>query len=198
MGKQYANVVTSLGIILAVWFNYLLWSGYENYAVLFFLFSLAALTDFVDGQLARGLGIESIVGASMDRFRDKLLILPVFLFLMFKAFHPDNILILSLARASIILIMIIEVLIFSTWVYGIRRKLNIKAHKAGKIKTVMYIFVVAIWFLKGTPLYYIDKDIFLVFDILIAFSLSVSAYFALQSFLGYVKRFHEANIVRNG
>ena len=47
----------------------------ENYWLSFWLFNLAALTDYFDGKLARDFQVESRVGAILDPIGDKLLVL---------------------------------------------------------------------------------------------------------------------------
>lgn len=48
---------------------------FENYWLSFCLFNLAALTDFLDGKLARDYKVESKLGAILDPIGDKLLLL---------------------------------------------------------------------------------------------------------------------------
>ena len=47
----------------------------ENYWIAFWLFNLAALTDYFDGKLARKFNVESRLGAILDPIGDKLLVL---------------------------------------------------------------------------------------------------------------------------
>ncbi len=47
----------------------------ENYWLGFWLFNLAALTDYLDGKLARKFNVESKLGAILDPIGDKLLVL---------------------------------------------------------------------------------------------------------------------------
>jgi CDP-diacylglycerol--glycerol-3-phosphate 3-phosphatidyltransferase len=47
----------------------------ENYWLAFWLFNLAALTDYFDGKLAREFNVESRLGAILDPIADKLLVL---------------------------------------------------------------------------------------------------------------------------
>ena len=47
----------------------------ENYWTAFWLFNLAALTDYLDGKLARDFDVESRLGAILDPIGDKLLVL---------------------------------------------------------------------------------------------------------------------------
>ncbi len=47
----------------------------ENYLLTFWVFNLAALTDYFDGKLARDFKVESRLGAILDPIGDKLLVL---------------------------------------------------------------------------------------------------------------------------
>ena len=47
----------------------------ENYWLAFWLFNLAAISDFLDGKLARGFKVESRLGAILDPIGDKFLVL---------------------------------------------------------------------------------------------------------------------------
>ena len=47
----------------------------DNYWLAFWLFNLAALTDYFDGKLARDFKVESRIGAILDPIGDKLLVL---------------------------------------------------------------------------------------------------------------------------
>ena len=48
---------------------------FENYWLAFWLFNIAALTDYLDGKLARTYQVESRLGAILDPIGDKLLVL---------------------------------------------------------------------------------------------------------------------------
>jgi CDP-diacylglycerol--glycerol-3-phosphate 3-phosphatidyltransferase len=194
--KNLANAVTIFGVVLAGLFNIYLWIGYKNYIFLFSLFLLAAFTDFVDGQLARRLKIESKLGASADRFRDKLLILPAFLFLMTRDFQSESQFIFFSVMALIIFIMIVEVVICLSWAYGMRKKLEIKAHKAGKIKMWFYVSVVGLWLFKDIAAGNISSEPSFVLDSLIAILLFFCAYYAFGSFWGYLQRYSPSSNVK--
>lgn len=98
--RRIPNLLTVARVILAGCFFAIvaiaLWpdraSGYVletrqiwgNVAVL--VFAVAAITDFVDGLLARRWGVVSVFGRVMDPFGDKLLVIGAFIFLASPAF----------------------------------------------------------------------------------------------------------------
>ena len=61
--------------ILAAPFIFLATIFLENYWIAFWIFNLAALTDYFDGKLAREFKVESRLGAILDPIGDKLLVL---------------------------------------------------------------------------------------------------------------------------
>jgi CDP-diacylglycerol---glycerol-3-phosphate 3-phosphatidyltransferase len=100
MRRKIPNLLTVARVILAGCFFAIvaiaLWpdrsSGYVletrqvwgNVAVV--VFAVAAITDFVDGLLARRWGVVSVFGRVMDPFGDKLLVIGAFIFLASPAF----------------------------------------------------------------------------------------------------------------
>ena len=71
------SLVLSLTLfrILAAPFVFISAIFLENYWLAFWLFNLAALTDYFDGKLARDFHVESRLGAILDPIGDKLLVL---------------------------------------------------------------------------------------------------------------------------
>lgn len=71
------SLVLSLTLfrILAAPFIFIFAIFLENYWLTFWLFNLAALTDYFDGKLAREFRVESTIGAILDPIGDKLLVL---------------------------------------------------------------------------------------------------------------------------
>lgn len=61
--------------VLAAPFIFILAIFLESYWLTFWLFNLAALTDYFDGKLARDFKVESRLGAILDPIGDKLLLL---------------------------------------------------------------------------------------------------------------------------
>jgi CDP-diacylglycerol--glycerol-3-phosphate 3-phosphatidyltransferase len=78
------SLVLSLTLfrILAAPFVFISVVFLENYWLSFWLFNLAALTDFLDGKIARDYEVESKLGAILDPIGDKLLLLFALLSIM--------------------------------------------------------------------------------------------------------------------
>ena len=100
--KWLPNFLTVLRIILVFPVMLLLVSAHEaiTYQLVFFLFLTAALTDLLDGWLARHLECVSNVGAFLDPLADKIMsnVLLVFLSCRYPEIIPLWIVLLLLAR----------------------------------------------------------------------------------------------------
>lgn len=104
------------------------------------VFSIAALSDFFDGYIARIWGQVTKLGAILDPLADKMLILAAFL----------GLLLLDRANAWIVyLILVREFFITGFRIVMISDNLNISASFAGKIKTlsqtIAIIFLLMQW-----------------------------------------------------
>lgn len=83
------NVLTLLRIAMIPFFLYAAWRG--EFAIAFVLFVSAALTDVVDGYLARRLNQRSRLGAVLDPAADKALMVSGYLFFTFSGRVPSRI-----------------------------------------------------------------------------------------------------------
>ena len=102
------------------------------------IFTLASLTDLLDGHLARKYNMISDFGTLMDPIADKFLILAAFLAFVRMQIIPDWMALLILGR---------EILVTGLRFYAITKGRILAAEKAGKHKTVSQ--VVAIFFIFG-------------------------------------------------
>ena len=74
---QLPNLLTAARLLAAPYILYLLWTGAYRNAIVWF--SIASLTDVLDGFLARRLGVVSKIGALLDPVADKVLLSGSFL-----------------------------------------------------------------------------------------------------------------------
>jgi len=80
MKKKIPNILTSFRLFLVPLFFIILVSDYENsYLLSLLIFSLASITDFFDGKLARKYDAISKFGLFMDPLADKALTLSAFI-----------------------------------------------------------------------------------------------------------------------
>ncbi len=116
-----------------------------------YLFAVAALTDILDGYLARRWGVVSVFGRIMDPLVDKTLVLGGFIFLASPIFSPipqsDLIPANSMIGSGIAPWMVVVILVRELLVTGIRsyaesRGIAFPADWSGKIKMFVQSFCV--------------------------------------------------------
>lgn len=148
------NLLAILRMILAPLLFFVLTFPFENvhqswinyFATL--LFSLAALSDFFDGFIARKWGQTTKLGAILDPLADKMLILAAFL----------GLLLLDRANEWVIyLILVREFFITGFKVVMVSENLDVSASFAGKLKTgfqmTAIIFLMLDWIFGDILLY---------------------------------------------
>lgn len=184
MHRQIANIVTSAGLVLSLVVFGLICSHHKNPVVMMALVVLIGLTDLTDGFLARRLKVVSKLGKSLDRLRDKILVVPIFFDFLISFFPYGNSALFSFALSTLLFILLAEVALVFSWIYGLAFDLDISSHRSGKIKQFLYIFTISLWYLlKLLNISHLAG--ILVIDILLA----VSAFYALSSLNGYIERY---------
>lgn len=98
------------------------------------LFTIASLTDFYDGHLAKKRGLISDFGKIMDPIADKVLILSIFFVLAYTG---------RVAWWMVWLITFREIVVTADRLWCMRKGEVLAAEKAGKIKTVFQITVIS-------------------------------------------------------
>ena len=114
------------------------------------IFTLASLTDFYDGYLAKKYNMESDFGKLMDPIADKFLILAAFLAFVRMQIVADWMVVLILGR---------EIIITGLRLFALTKGKVLAAEKAGKHKTVSQI--VAIFTILG---FIIIKELLTIFS----------------------------------
>ena len=110
------------------------------------VFVLAAVTDWVDGYLARSRNEVTNFGKFMDPIADKLLVAAAFVLLVYDG---------RMNAVSCIIIMSREFIISGFRLIAVERKLVIAAGWLGKIKTVTQIIAIILLMLNNFPFSYI-------------------------------------------
>jgi len=128
------NVLTILRIILTVLFIYLFCqNGLGSRLFALIVFTLASLTDYFDGYLARKYDLITPFGKLMDPIADKFLILSAFFIFMQLQLIATWMFIAIFAR---------EVIVTGLRLAAVRRGIALAAEGAGKLKTVLQIVAV--------------------------------------------------------
>jgi cardiolipin synthase len=95
------NALTLLRVLLTPLFAIFLINGFFNHALL--VFAIAALTDAVDGLIARFFHQKTTLGAFLDPAADKLLLVTAFLTLAIQALIPNWLAVIVISRDIVIL-----------------------------------------------------------------------------------------------
>lgn len=142
------NKLTILRIMLSfVCIGFILKNSFTSFVIALGVFSLASITDFFDGYLARKNNLISDLGKILDPIADKILIIGVFC-----AFLE-----LGIINAWMVsLIMFREFIITGLRLYGLNKGVSLEARKFGKHKTVsqvagIFIILLTLIFKKIFP-----------------------------------------------
>jgi CDP-diacylglycerol--glycerol-3-phosphate 3-phosphatidyltransferase len=120
---------------------YLPFPGHNITAAIVFV--LAAVTDWLDGYLARRMNLTSAFGAFLDPVADKLMV-AVTLFLLVEAHRPGWSSILMAVTAAIIVGREISVSALREWMAEIGMRATVKVAFIGKLKTVMQMVALVV------------------------------------------------------
>ena len=170
------NILTLLRIILIpvlVVVFYL--PGQWSYQLSAMLFGLAALTDALDGYLARRLKQSSVFGAFMDPVADKLMVAVALVLLV-----QDNPTVLFVVPACIIIGREIAISALREWMSELGERTRVAVSVIGKIKTITQM--VAILLL----LYRVPIGLFPTHDVGLIL-LYIAAVLTLWSMLVYMR-----------
>lgn len=191
--KSRANIITTIGLITSVWFFMIILQNPEKTKTIFILALISALTDFIDGPVARKLNIKSSFGSFMDRIRDRVFVYPALVILAIR--NKDAINSLNTATNALIgAIIFLEVLIFLSGAVAIfwhlkgTKNINLDPNNWGKKKVFTGFMVVLIWifslaFKDYSPLISIKNSIFLI-----DFGLILMIFWGVKSLEEYAER----------
>ena len=128
------NVLTVVRVILAGMFIYFfLQDGTVPLLITLVLFTVASLTDYLDGYIARKHNLITNFGKIMDPIADKFLVLSAFFMFMNKSLIAGWMFYLICAR---------EVIVTVLRLIAMGRGTTLAAEYAGKLKTVLQIVAV--------------------------------------------------------
>lgn len=139
------NILTSVRIVMIpflVVIYYLPWDG--RYTACATIFALAAITDWLDGYLARKLNQTSAFGAFFDPVADKLMV-SIALVLLVESYTNS----LMTIAASVIIGREIVISALREWMAEMGKRASVAVSYIGKVKTTMQM--IAIFVLLGNP-----------------------------------------------
>lgn len=125
--------ITLIPVLVVVFYLPGSWSPFLSAAV----FGLAAITDWLDGYLARRLGLTSSFGEFLDPVADKLMVATALLLLV--AAHRSAAFTIP---AAIIVGREITISALREWMSALGEMARVRVHKIGKIKTIVQMVAV--------------------------------------------------------
>ena len=177
MLKYIPNALTILRFLLIP--VILLFLVQDNYVLAFVFFTISALTDVLDGRIARKFNLITDFGKLMDPLADKLTQLSILIVLFIKGVFPIWILIIILLKE---LLMIIG----ASFLY--KKELVVSSKWYGKLATVMfYIAIVSSLFIKIFNVT-INFDIYIYYLALALTLFSLIMYFKSFNVKDYLKK----------
>lgn len=169
---------------------FIFWGDPFSNLVAVLLFWLASVTDWVDGYLARKLGLVSITGKFLDPLADKLLVMACLLMMLPLSRVPAWMVIVLLGR---------EITISSLRAIAATEGYVISAGESGKFKTAFQmvgLMALLIHYTYEIPFYLITVKVnfhwmgFWLLAISLVFSL-FSAFEYFRDFIGAIEIFHQ-------
>lgn len=127
------NIITVLRLIIVVPFLYCLLNS--QYLCAFYLFTVAGLSDGIDGYLARQFNWISEFGSFADPLADKILMLSSFVALGYMGVIPSWLMVLVICRDLVIMMGV------SCW-YWLFRKIDFEPTIISKINTALQILLI--------------------------------------------------------
>ena len=151
MPLNLPNILTILRIVAIPLLLFLFWlpsgviaAGDRNLAAAL-LFSAAAITDLIDGWLARRWGQTSAFGAFLDPVADKLIVCAALLVLL-QLGRVDGLIALVIIGRGITISALRE------WMATIGASRSVAVHSVGKLKTVAQMVAIALLLYDGSLL----------------------------------------------
>jgi CDP-diacylglycerol--glycerol-3-phosphate 3-phosphatidyltransferase len=148
------------------------------------LYALAAITDFVDGYLARRMGLTSVLGKFLDPLADKLIVLASLVFMVGQGRVP---------AWAVIVIMARELSVTALRTIAMSEGVVIAASRGGKDKTAVQMVAVLVLILHNT--YYMEFGFYSGFVDMNAVGLALlylSVFFTVTSAGEYIALLVEA------
>lgn len=137
--KITPNIITTVRIIIGVLlFALLFFFKIEDKILIISLFFFGALTDLLDGSVARGKNMVTELGAMLDPVADRIMIIPI---AVYSLFGPH--------RWLLLVLLLIEVVNALVSIYYTTKKVCLESNIFGKTKMVMqslvFVAILVVW-----------------------------------------------------
>ncbi len=173
------NLPTVLTLSRIVLIPFFVLSVYHHPVLGALIFSIASITDFLDGYLARRSGQITKFGIIMDPIADKFLVISALVVLV------D----MTRISAFIAIILIVrEFLVTGLRVVALSRDIVIPAEMGGKLKTTAQITAVLCLILAGTIFDFLPVDLYDIGIVFIGIAVALSVTSGIQYTISFWKK----------
>jgi len=186
--RQIPNILSVLRIFLAFSCFYMaLYNTPFALSISLAIFVVAALTDYLDGYLARKWNLISNFGKIVDPLADKILILGILFIFSYKGFVP--LILAAIIAFREILLTVIRLLLLS-------KKVVVASIQSGKFKTISQVIVViAIYliliFMGPIQQFFSPNTILTIIFVMILWVTMITLYSGYEFFQ------HNTKVIRN-
>ena len=194
--QNLANIITVLGLILSFWLLIIVLISPDRIWVATIFAGLIGLSDFLDGKIARKLDIKTFLGGALDRLRDKIFICPtmVILLICYKKEMFNSFFVFTLMAAMVTTIVLLEISLFSSWLFSVIKKIDVSANRYGKRKMVLEFTAVMVWLIfigvkKTWGFAYLFSFYCLIISLMFA-----AIYFAVKSLENHYQTYSQNSI----
>lgn len=157
------NAIANIGMNIDSFSNSIL-----RHFLLTFLFVLAAITDWLDGYLARKMNITSAFGRFLDPVADKLMVAAALIILV--QWHPNIIMAIA---AIVIISREIAVSALREWMAELGNRTSVAVSYVGKLKTTFQMIAITVLLLNWQSLETIGYVLMLAAVILTLWSMMI-------------------------
>jgi CDP-diacylglycerol--glycerol-3-phosphate 3-phosphatidyltransferase len=170
--------ITLIPVLVLMYF----WPGVYREIIITGIFIVAALTDWLDGYLARRMNAVSALGAFLDPVADKLIVSSALVLLVSDTDVLSRVLHVSPFAVAVTIIIGREIAISALreWMAELGARGTVAVGNLGKVKTVMQMVAISL-LLYGLPI--VGLPTFLIGEI----SLYIAALLTLWSMVDYIR-----------
>ena len=132
------------------------------YLIFTFVFIVAALTDMLDGKIARKFNLVTDLGKFLDPIADKLLNDAMMIFLLVpQAYAPEqrrNPMMLTILLICVVLMIARDLIVDALRLVAVKKNIVIAANIFGKAQTVLQMIAIPMLLLNDWPFTYFDSS----------------------------------------
>ncbi|GIX41609.1 MAG: CDP-diacylglycerol--glycerol-3-phosphate 3-phosphatidyltransferase [Leptospiraceae bacterium] len=145
------NIITYLRVASVPIFIYLIISPNQNHRIIaFIIFTIASLTDLIDGYIARKLNQETEFGKFLDPLADKFLVIGALITFLFLTEQVEIWMVLCIIGRDILITMLRSL--------AIRKGTSLKTSMFGKVKTAFQMFSIIVILLSFLAITYKQRN----------------------------------------